>query len=94
MIDVLVLVLIPLAASLAITALAFGLMKRLVAKRVPLTVASAAVFPAVAAALAVYVGHSGRDLHGIATTLLAAIGVVSVPITTITAWLLTKRYAS
>jgi hypothetical protein len=94
MIDLLVRVLIPLASSVAITACAFALMKRFVVNRTLLTVASAAVFPAAVAALAIYIATSGRDLHGIATALLAAISLVSLPISATTAKLLTKRYPS
>ena len=93
MIDILILVLIPPVASVAITKLAFALIKRLIPKRGWLTVASAAVFPVMAAVLAFYVAQSGRDLHGILTPLLAAIAVMTLPITTLTAKLLTKRHA-
>ena len=93
MIDLLLLVLIPLATSLAITALAFAILKRFGARGAGLTAASALMFPALATCLSGYILHSGRDLHGIATLAFAALAVLSLPITILTARLLAQRYA-
>jgi hypothetical protein len=86
-----------LFASVVVSALAtsgaFALIRLLVKRRAPRLLVSAGTFPVLMIGLAVYAARFGLDPHGFAMVIYGMIGVASIPATTLTAWLLARRFA-